>query len=167
MLCKIKITTDITIPNVAQDNHKSDYKVICGKIYSHFSNILYITSKIKDRECVYTYTQIRIYMYISPRDIRSATETGVLVTWPNIIDLPIRYICRTSSLTEPPACDSGEDMLRTYIYAETCLPYVHMYTALAAFPPTREFNTSKPLDSWILDDCISRGKSLALSPNEG
>lgn len=33
-----------------------------------------------------------MYIHIAARDIRSATESGVLVTtWPNIIDLPIRY----------------------------------------------------------------------------
>lgn len=35
--CCVKRRT-ITIPSVAQDNHKSDYKVISGEIYSYFSN---------------------------------------------------------------------------------------------------------------------------------
>lgn len=80
------------------------------------------------RVCVCVYIYIRIFiLYIAARDIRSATETGVLVTWPNIIDLPIRYTCRTLSLTKPPVCDSGEDILCVYTQKRAS-HNVHMYT---------------------------------------
>lgn len=71
-------------------------------------------------------------MNISPRDIRSATETGVLVTWPNIIDLPIRYMCRTSSFDGAPGRMTQGRIcyVRVYIRVETCFPYVHMYTEM-------------------------------------
>lgn len=116
----------------------------------------------------YTY----VHVHIAARNIQSATETAVLVTWPNIIDLPMRYICQTSSLTEPPACDSGEDMPRTYVRVYTQKRASHMcictHNEMCSISSHSriQYRASEPLDSWILDDCVSRGKSLALSPTK-
>lgn len=122
---------------------------------------------------MYIREHTHVYEYIAGRDIRSATETGVLVTWPNIIDLPhpvhvpnlIVDGAAPGRVTQGRIC-----YVRTRVHTRrNVLPicaYVHTRDALAAFPPTREFNTAPVSRSiaGILADCVSRGKSLALSP---
>lgn len=84
---------------------------------------------------------------------------------------PSGTTCRTSPLTEPPACDSGEDTSRTRTYVYTQKRASRMCICTQARCPRSisshsriQYRAGESLDSWILDDCVSREKSPALSP---